>query len=284
MFIKALINKGYYNLLMPNIEVMSRITTINLIKSRRLNVIRFGDGEFEIISGGQISYQKSNRILAKELEAILLAPDDVNALICVPGVFNGMADYTDKSKKYWIDCLRLRRKLVKRISKTNYVYGNSMISRPYMDFKDKKHVGKIFHNLKSIWNNKDILIVEGETTRSGVGNDLFRSAKTVSRIICPSHDAFIKKDEIENKILLHKKDRLILLMLGPTAKIITKELGYIDNQILDIGHIDSEYEWYQHGFLEKKQLPNKETAEISFAGLPPVSDPEYYKQIVDTIC
>ena len=283
MFIKPFINKIYYNLLMPNVEVMSILSTINLIKKRHLNVIRFGDGEFEIISGGHISYQENNVDLAKELESILLMPDDKKALICVPGVFNGMVDYTDKSKKYWLDCLRLRRKLIKKIHKTNYVYGNSMISRPYMDFNDKENVGEIFRNLKSIWSNKNILIVEGENTRSGVGNDLFGSAKKISRIICPSHDAFLKKQEIEEKILLHKNNCLILLMLGPTAKIITKELGYIDNQIIDIGHIDSEYEWYRHGFTEKRQLTNKETAEVESTELQPVSDPQYYKQIVDVV-
>lgn len=283
MLIKTIVDKSYYNMLMPNVKVMSKINTINLIKTRHLNVIRFGDGEFEIISGGRISYQNNNKTLAKELENILLAPNDTKALVCVPGVFDGMVDYTDKSKKYWLDCLRLRRKLVRKISKTNYVYGNSMISRPYMDFKNKEHAGEVFRNLKSIWNNKDILIVEGETTRSGIGNDLFNSAKRVSRIICPSHDAYGKKKEIEEKILLHKKDRLILLMLGPTAKVITKELGYIDNQILDIGHIDSEYEWYRHRFTEKKQLLNKETAEVESTKLQPVSDPKYYRQIVDTV-
>lgn len=283
MFIKSIINKSYYNMVMPSIRVMSRINTINLIKSRNLNVIRFGDGEFEIISGGHISYQNNNRILAKKLENILLTPADTKSLVCVPGVFNGMIDYTDKSRKYWLDCLRLRHKLIRKISRTDYVYGNSMISRPYMDFKNKKYAGEIFRNLKSIWSNKNLLIVEGETTRSGIGNDLFNSAKKVSRIICPSHDAFTKKEEIEKKILLHKNDCLILLMLGPTAKVITKELEYIDNQILDIGHIDSEYEWYQHGFTEKKQLLNKETAEVKSTEIYQVSDPQYYKQIVDIV-
>lgn len=283
MFVKKVIDKFYYYKLMPDVKVMPIIDTINLIKSKQLNVIRFGDGEFDIISGSGISYQKSNSILANELEKILLNPTITKNLICIPGVFDGMPEYSANPKNYWIDCLRIRHDLVKKIAKTNYIYGNAMISRPYMDFKDKTQAKIIFKNIRSIWENRDILIVEGEMTRSGVGNDLFRNAKTVSRLICPSHDAFSKKKEIENKIISHKKDRLILIMLGPTAKVIVNDLSHIDNQIIDLGHIDSEYEWYKHGFLQKHRLPNKETAEVESTEIHSVSDTSYYQQIVGMI-
>ena len=43
-----------------------------------------------------------------------------------------------------------------------------------------------------MWNNIDVLIVEGEHTRFGVGNDLLAIAKGVERIICPDKNAFNK--------------------------------------------------------------------------------------------
>ena len=40
-----------------------------------------------------------------------------------------------------------------------------------------------FKLLKRIWDGKDIVIVEGEKTKLGMGNDLLSNAKSIRRII-----------------------------------------------------------------------------------------------------
>ena len=48
-------------------------------------------------------------------------------------------------------------------------------------------------------------------------------------------------------------EKLILLMLGPTAKVLGFQLSREGYQAIDIGHIDSEYEWYQMvGLIQSK--------------------------------
>ena len=42
---------------------------------------------------------------------------------------------------------------------------------------------KRFDTLKKIWENKNIIIVEGSQTRLGVGNDLFANTKSIRRIL-----------------------------------------------------------------------------------------------------
>ena len=94
-----------------------------------------------------------------------------------------------------------------------------------------------------MFEGEELLIVEGATSHSGVGNDLFDGAKSIKRIICPSHNAFDKIQEIKEEILEHSEGRLILLMLGPTAKVLAYQLSQLGYRALDLGHIDSEYEW-----------------------------------------
>ena len=53
-------------------------------------------------------------------------------------------------------------------------------------------------------------------------------------------------------------------MLGPTAKALVGELAATGLQLVDIGHIDSEYEWFQMGATSKVKLPHKHTAEHNF--------------------
>lgn len=108
------------------------------------------------------------------------------------------------------------------------------------------------------------MIVEGKNSRSGVGNNLFDNATLVQRIICPSRNAYSKIDEIENEVLKNGQDKLILLMLGPTAKVLAKRLSKEGYQAIDLGHIDSEYEWFKMGVTYKVKLKHKHTAEHNF--------------------
>ena len=55
-------------------------------------------------------------------------------------------------------------------------------------------------------------------------------------------------------------------MVGPTAKIIVSDLKLDDdfpNQMIDIGHIDSEYEWFKMQAKDKVKIPHKHTAEFN---------------------
>ena len=120
--------------------------------------------------------------------------------------------------------------------------------------KHRKYASKKFENLKKIWENKKVLIVEGEKTKLGVGNDLLNNAKEIKRLLCPSKDAFESYDKIIDfiKNMDYKVD-IIVMALGPTATILAYDLTKLNYQAIDIGHIDIEYEW----FLKKvkKRVP-----------------------------
>lgn len=90
------------------------------------------------------------------------------------------------------------------------------------------------------------MIVEGQLSRSGVGNDLFANAKSVQRILGPARNAFAHA-ALKAAIEKFGPGKLVLLMLGPTAKALVGELAATGLQLVDIGHIDLEYEWFQMG-------------------------------------
>ena len=165
-------------------------------------------------------------------------------------------------------------------------YGRTFISRPYIDLADKTPSAQYFAKIKTLWENKEILIVECLTTRSGRGNDLFDNAKSIKRIICPSKNAYDKVQEIKESIRQHCANKLVLLMLGPCAKVLVYELcqemaGEGENQFIDIGHIDSEYEWYKMGATHKTKLRTKHTAEFNFdTDIELIEDEEYNQQIL----
>lgn len=167
----------------------------------------------------------------------------------------------------------------------NRTYYDAYLSRPYIIYRDKEKAKKRIQNIKEMWNNIDVLIVEGEHTRFGVGNDLLANAKSVERIICPDKNAFNKYDIIKEKTLKYGRNKLILAILGPTATVlaydVAKEKEY---WIVDIGQLDTEYEWSLRGVSERCNIENKNVSEvISYSPIEDRNDEsmkEYKRQII----
>lgn len=278
--VSYLLDQLNYRFNLPNVHVISTDKTLDTILNSHINVVRFGDGEFNLIEGKSITYQQASPELSKRLRNILFS-NNKQLLVCVPDFFENISRYTNTSKRFWKHDIRKREKLYKKLAATSYIFGSTQISRPYLNLKDKSAAEIYFKKLKQIWENKDILIVEGKNTRSGVGNDLFAEAKSVKRIICPPNNAYSKVDKIEDQIQYFKDNRLVLVMLGPTAKVVINDLADIQNRMIDIGHIDSEYEWFLRGDLVRTKLPNKHTAEFNLdQDIVFDDDPKYSREIV----
>lgn len=115
---------------------------------------------------------------------------------------------------------------------------------------------------------------------------MFSNARSISRLICPPTNAYSRKKVIEDEIIKNAANRLILLMLGPTAKVIVADLiAQLNNQMIDIGHIDSEYEWMKIGVTNKVKIPHKHTTEFNFDNkqVKLEKDDNFDKQIISII-
>ena len=265
------------------INVKSNEETLDLILNYRCSIARFGDGEFDIIAGCSIPYQEYDEKLAAEMRNIISRQSDEQFMTCLPDVFEKKDRYNVMCRNFWKNHLKAYENMYRELCTAEW-YGSTFVSRPYIDLINKSGTTGYFEKLKSLWENRDLLIVEGAMTRSGVGNDLFDNAGSIQRIICPSKNAYSYINKIEDEIVVYGQDKLILLMLGPTAKVISYHLYKKGYWLIDIGHIDSEYEWYRIGAVEKVKLPNKHTAEHNFdQGIVLEYNQQYESQIVARI-
>lgn len=266
-----------------DISVMSIDETLDELMKTEKSLIRFGDGEFNIMNGYSIAFQEYNEELARGMKEILLTANQEEMLLCMPEVFKAFKgefplDYN--SEIFWKKELDRYADFFQEYCQSK-TYGSAFISRPYIYSKDKTRAFDQFKKMKQLFEGKDLLIVEGATSRSGVGNDLFDKANSIKRIICPSHNAFSKIQEIKENILEHSEGRLILLMLGPSAKVLAYQLTQQGYRTLDLGHIDSEYEWMQMKAETRVQLKHKHTAEFNFdQDIEFIDDEGYNRQIV----
>ncbi len=266
---------------------MSSERTIAYIKKNRCSIARYGDGEFQLIfSKKNLGYQKNSEELSASLMDVLTGNDE-GLLVCLPLSFNTFRGRTAESKDFWRDWSlengnqkRIRKLLRKK--RRGVKYGNSQITRPYIAMKSAKHAEKIFPLFISIWEKRDVFILEGEKTRIGVGNDLFERALSVKRILAPSSDAFFVREELVDTVCRHvPKGSLILLALGPTATVLASDLNKLGYQALDVGHIDIEYEWYKAGAQKRFAVPGKYTNEAEDGRCPMnLIGLEYEEQII----
>lgn len=245
------------------ISVLSIDQSLDYLLEKGASVVRFGDGEMDLIAGRGIPYQEYDPELSARLREMMAMESDERLMVCLSDVFTGLERYSIDAQNFWTAHLQHHLADYLEICRSTW-YGSTFISRPYIDLEDKTPSAGYFAKLKQLWQDKDLLIVEGLTSRSGVGNDLFDGAKSIKRIICPSRNAYSKLEAIKQAVREHVDNRLILIMLGPTAKVLVYDLFQEGYRALDIGHIDSEYEWFQMGASHKIRLSHKHTAEHNF--------------------
>lgn len=246
------------------LNILSIQDTINYILETKCSVSRFGDGEFNLSSGSSIGFQAASSDLSEKLKSLLSSPSSAEGvLICLPGSFAFPDEYEKHTKKFWRKILVQKRKEWYSFCDKGYCFGNADITRCYIEFADKSPAEKYFNDLKKIWNGLDLLIVEGEKTRLGVGNDLFANAKSIKRILCPPTNAYDHYADIKDCIIEFAQNKLILLALGPTSTILSVDLSNIGHRAIDIGNIDKEYEWFLSKATKKQRNPIKYTQEVT---------------------
>ena len=266
-------------------RILGSAETIDKIIAEKTSVSRFGDGEISLLLKiRDIGFQNSNENLSKKLFDTLKNKDS-NLLVCLPKIFNDddLKIFNTKAYFFWNKYVIKNRFLIYKLIDRNKIYGNSLFTRNYIDIKNKNGIDQYFQFIKRIWDNKDVIIVEGRYTRFGVNNDLLSNASSVKRILCPEKNAFDKYEIIYNCILNQNKKALYLLALGPTATVLAADLSKEGFWAIDIGHLDIEYEWFLMHAAWKTKVNNKyvnETNDIITEKNDDFFDEAYEKQII----
>lgn len=254
-----------------NITIMDFESTIDAIVTQKKSVARFGDGELDIINDANFSlpFQENSESLRSNLKKILSETND-QVLIGIPHYFARMEPSDSfKTKLYWYQKINTLNNIAKSIlGYQRQSFADTQFTRVYMDTKKTIDVANRFKKIRSIWNNKHVLIIEGEGTKFGLGNDLLEKTKSISRIIIPAEHAFRKYDEILRETLIFIRHHenwngVVLICAGPTATVLANDLGKRGIQSIDIGHLDVEYEWFNMRSKNKQAITGKYVNEVN---------------------
>lgn len=263
--------------------IMTIEESINYIIENKCSLSRFGDGELKLLTGCDIGFQFYTPEIGAKLIEILKNKEEGHA-VGIPDIFLNLDKYTKKDSLFWKRHLALHRRDWYKYISRNKIYLNSFLSRVYITLEDKTSTGYYFELLKKIWDNKEIVIIEGHESRLGVGNDLFENTKSIRRILCSNRNAFKYYDKILSEAKKIDKNNLLLIALRPTATVLAFDLYKLGYQAIDIGHIDVEYEWFLMKAKEKVALDNKYVAEVNGGdNVKDEEDDQYKKEIICNI-
>ncbi|WP_027207417.1 GT-D fold domain-containing glycosyltransferase [Butyrivibrio fibrisolvens] len=264
--------------------------TIDILIGEEKSLTRFGDGEFEMMFGRnrprfQVLDKKLGNRLCEALQKSL-----PNLMIAIADNYGDLSKYTDEAA----DAIRQYmspevRKNHMSLLDMHRCYYDAYLSRPYYIYRDKSFgvIKRKFDHIKEIWSGKDVLIVEGEHTRFGVSNDLMDGATSVVRLLVPDKNAFSKYDAIIEATKKYGYKRLIICVIGPTATILVFDLAKTGYRAIDIGQLDTEYEWFLREAKDKCDVSYKTVSEfIDKEVYEDISEPYksiYEEQIVEII-
>lgn len=269
---------------LPNIA--DPLTTLQIV-NEGASLVRFGDCEFNYIMGGAIPQQLPDSKLKARLADILMGKDSNPGLrVGIPYVISSLDGFTRESKKFWVQYLACNRAKIYQIINFEIDYLDAQITRFWINRNNPGYSNQLFDRWKLIWDNKKVLLVEGEYSRFGAGNDLFNNARVVKRILCPSQNAFFLYDKIKQETLRYAADYdVVLLVLGPTATVLGCDLAKEGLWVIDSGNLDMEYEWFKLKTKKKVKISNKTSIEMpGGTEVSSFKDRHYQEQIIAKVC
>lgn len=262
--------------------VISGIECLSQIIENNYSLCRFGDGEFEIMRDKERPWFQTPNVSLKKRLFEVINSNNKAILIAIADNFGNLDKYTENAADAIRDYVKDSRDDIMMMLDKKRIYYDAYLSRPYLMYKDKAYSKTIFSLFKKLFLNRKLVIVEGEESRIGIGNDFFNSASNIKRMICPSSNAFDYYDDILEAVAVNADlDDLILISLGPTATVLAYDLALLGYQAIDIGQVDNEYEWSLIEATERMPIKGKAVSELNYWHSPlGIVSEDYYNQIV----
>lgn len=264
------------------LKILDAMETSEVLSSSEIGFVRFGDSELKMLYRHyDIGFQKYDVMLASRLyEIINYTGDDI--YIGLPLPLDRLDKFKFKVAMSWASYFVREYADLQTLHFPKNLYLDTQVTRSN-EYADKSVATVVYKNLKKIWQNKRVLIVEGDQSRLGVGNDLFNNAQHVSRILVPSENAFDYYDEILATTIDYAESYdLVIAAIGPTTTVLGFDLrGVI--KTFDLGHVDIQYEFILRNVSDVKSIPGKYTNESINKANYRIYDEKYESEVLKRI-
>ncbi|GAA1919495.1 SP_1767 family glycosyltransferase [Microbacterium aoyamense] len=211
------------------------------------SIARLGVGELMTMEGRFDEFQVPSSDLSRRLREVLTS-DEPGMLVGIPSLAYELNPLLTKTQRRiyfsngpWI------RTLLGHSLRPGKVYAPIEITLTHTLFEGWYDRRDYFEKIRRVWAGTDIVLVHGDGIFDGLTHDIFDNATSVEHLIAPREDAFGEYDDILRRVLETSKDKLIIVILGPTATVLAYDLHRAGYRALDLGHIAKAYDWWLEG-------------------------------------
>lgn len=148
------------------------------------------------------------------------------------------------SKKFYNTVIAKNLSYYNSFNQKNKIYCDSGFSAYGIKNNNPEKNSIFFNKIKKLWEDKDILIVCGKTIFDNIEHNIFDNSKSLDYVYASSKNAFEEYDRILREVKEKGKNKLILIILGPTASVLAFDLAENGFNAIDIGHVAKDYDWF----------------------------------------
>ena len=205
-------------------QVVDEFETLRLVLEGK-SIARYGDGEFNLVRGGNCVSQRRVPGIRVELQQVLRWNKD-NLLVAIPRL-----DLRSPKFSNWSRCVMNGNYSEFLAPKMRYY--SSFVTRP--DSAPWIACDEYYADIERLWAGKDVTMVYGSTRSLSAEFPAMASAKSITVVSTDYAHTYPRIDEIEGSIRA-VGNRTVLLMCGPTATCLAARLAN-DFHAIDLGHI-----------------------------------------------
>lgn len=219
--------------------------TVQKLTEEARSFCRFGDGEFTLMLGGGIGFQKYDPELVLRLWKIFCEENN-NIYVGVPYQQFQMPDaFNDWIKEFYYTSGRwVRAFLNKYLPQKRDIYIDTGFNQVYQTYS-AMNFAAYYENVRRLFQGKKIALLVGKDVLNKLSYDVFELAESVDYVYGPAKDAFSHYTEILEEALKLEHDRLVCVILGPTSKVLVSDLTKAGYMAWDIGHLAKDYDAYR---------------------------------------
>lgn len=231
------------------ISVLSSIETLDLLCRTNCSFSRFGDGEIMFLGENtkeRSVFQNYDKKLGQRLKEVLTSQNDKVLIGVNYFYFNRPSEIIPPQEFFYNNVSIDTRTKLENFLCSNRVYGDTACTTPYNLYNSFFDFESYFNKFRTIWDNKDIVVVCGKTVFSKIEYNIFDNAKSITYIYGPRTNAFSSYDEIYNQCINQSKDKLFLIILGQTATVLAYDLAIKgERRAIDVGHLAKDYDHFK---------------------------------------
>ena len=215
-------------------KILNSEETVKYILDNKKSIIRLGDGEFNILNGKDISYQKYSKQLKEELNNVLelyfKSKGDCEYLLCVPKYFMECSGFKLMKKRIYIASWAYSREQFQKNFPQDILYGDA--------FLFKRENEEIYEKIWVNSNYKTCVFIHNDKKYAEKFENEYNIKTKFIKI--NSRNAYEQINDIKLKVLDYinedRKNVIVLISAGPAGKILVKDLSRKGIFSIDTGH------------------------------------------------